>query len=513
MWNLSDTLASAPFGVALRQFPVHLSKSKFVAGVQCLKRLYLEVHSPELASEPDEGALSVMEQGQQVGIEAQKAFPGGVLVDADHEHLARALTITRDLVRNPDVPAIFEATFDADNILVRVDILERRTDGSMRIVEVKSSTKLKDHYRFDIGIQKHVVDRAGLNVSAACLMHLNRDYVYQGGEYERDKLFRVVEITPELAVDDDEIRSRAEEQLRILSDPEPPDVSPGPQCTDPYLCEFFDQCNQPVPADHVSSLPRIGAKKIEQLAAMAVSLIRDIPDDFPLSAPQRNARDAVTSGELWVNPEIATELNGLKYPLCFMDFETVYPALPRYPGLRPYDHLPFQWSVHRIESPGAQLQHHEYLADNDSDPRIPFVESLISALRGAGSIVVYYQPFEKTRLQELAGFLPAYATAIDEILSHVWDLLPCVRRNVYHPEFAGSYSLKAVLPALVPDMTYEGMEVASGVDAPLAYVRMIDPATPEEERQQIRNALLAYCRLDTLALARLVELLSGVAGA
>jgi len=374
-------------------------------------------------------------------------------------------------------------------------------------LEVKSSTTLKNEYRYDIGIQKQVVTHSGLKVSSACLMHLNREYVYAGGNYDRSMLFRILELTPENAIDEGESESRAREQLRVLAAPEPPDVKAGPQCTDPVRCEFFDQCNEPVPQYHVSTLPRIGTKKLDKLAAMNVEFIHAVADDFPLSGQQLIVRDAVRTGQLWVNPNLAAELNELKYPVCFMDFETVYPALPRFAGMRPYDHIPFQWSVHRMESPGAELQHFEFLANDNSDPRIPFIESLLTALQGAGTIVVYNQSFEKTRLQEIADFMPKYASVIGGFLSCVWDLLPFIRRNVYHPAFGGSYSLKAVLPALVPEMTYEGMAVAEGEAAGIAFMKMLDPSTLDDDRASLREALLRYCGQDTLATVRILELL------
>ena len=436
-----------------------------------------------------------------------KSIPGGVLVDADHRELGKAIAITRELVANLDVPAIFEATFEADNVLVRVDVLKRDAANSFQVLEVKSSTKLKDEYRYDIGIQKRVVGRSGLKVSSACLMHINRDYVYAGGNYDQAQLFHTLEITPEIAIDEAEIESRATEQLRILAAPEPPEVKPGSQCIDPVKCEFFDQCNQPLPEFHVSTLPRISSKALNQLAALNIETIHAVAEDFPLTETQQIVRNAVQAGELWVNPDLAAELGELNYPLCFMDFETINPALPRFPGMHPYAYIPFQWSVHRIESLGAELQHFEFLANDDTDPRIPFIETLSEAIKGAGTIVVYNQSFEKTRLQEIADFMPEYATSIDAALNRIWDLLPCIRRNVYHPAFGGSYSLKSVLPALLPEMTYEGMEVAHGEAAGIAFVRMLDLSTPADDRATLHEALLRYCGQDTLATVRILELL------
>ena len=486
---------------------LRISKSKFVAGVQCLKRIYLQVHEPELAAELDDASKAVMAQGHQVGLEAQKAFPGGVTVKAGPTELDEAIKATRDLVAKSKALAIFEATFQHGDVLVRTDVLKRSGRSGHRLIEVKSSTKVKPHYAYDIAIQRHVLTGAGIDVKQASLMHLNRDYIFNGEEYDVSQLFVETEVKPGDAVSQSEIPDRLKEQFRILNKPKPPDIKPGAHCEDPYLCEFYDQCNPKLPADHVSFLPGIRTAKVEELTAAGIISIKRIPATFRLSEKQRRAVDSVKSGKPFVSPELADELSSLKYPLCFMDFETVFPALPRFAKMAPYNHIPFQWSVHRQEKPGGPLKHFEFLAENDSDPRLLFVGSLCKALAGAGNIVVYNKTFELARLNDIARWLPKYAPAIEAIKKKMWDLLDAVRRNVYHPEFAGSYSLKSALPAFVPEMTYETLEVAEGMAAGLAWARFIDPVAPPAEKGRLRQALLKYCEHDTLALAKLLEAL------
>jgi predicted RecB family nuclease len=486
---------------------MRLSKSRFVAGVQCLRRLYLLVHQPELAAEAGGGAEAIMAQGQDVGEVARKAFPGGVLVSPDHEHLDEAIRMTKELVGNRSVRAIFEATFEFGRVLVRVDVLHRIAANKFRLLEVKSSTGMKDHYAYDIGIQKYVAIGTGLQIQDAFLMHLNREYVFSGGEYELSTLFSTEAVPAEIEVTPAEIARKVRTQLKVLEGAEPPKVEPGTHCTDPFPCEFFEQCNPPVPADHVSQLPGIRANKVADLLAKGVVSIHQIPEDYPLSERQRMACKAVCDGTPWIGPELQPDLSQLNYPLCFMDFETVYPALPRFTGMRPYDHIPFQWSVHRQESPRASLEHYEFLAEDDRDPRLAFVESLCQALKGAATIVVYNQGFESGRLADLARWLPKYAATIGGIQGKLFDLLPVIRRNVYHPAFAGSYSLKQVLPALLPQMTYAGMQVANGEEAGIIWQQMVARSMADPERQRLRSALLEYCGQDTLALVRLVSTL------
>src|SRR5271155_1667805 len=400
---------------------MRISKSKFVAGVQCLKRLYLQVHQPGLAAELDEASKAVIEQGRQVCLVAQKAFPGGVIVEAGPKELDKAIKTTRELIAVSEAPAIFEATFQHDGVLVRTDVLKRSGRSGHHLIEVKSATDMKPHYAYDIAIQRHVLTGADVEIEQASLMHLNREYVFDGKEYDVSQLFVIADLKPKDSVSDGEISDRLKEQFRVLNRNKPPDIKPGKHCTHPVRCEFYDHCNPELPTDHVSYLPRIQAKKVENLFAAGITLIKQIPATFPLSERQRRAVECVKSGKPFVSPELADELDTLKYPLCFMDFETVFPALPRFAKMGPYDHIPFQWSVHRQERPGGALKHFEFLAENDSDPRLPFVESLCKVVTGAGNIVVYNQSFESSRLDDLARWLPAYVSDMKKIKTKIWD--------------------------------------------------------------------------------------------
>ena len=332
---------------------MRISKSKFVAGVQCLKRLYWQVYQPELATEPAAAVEAIMEQGQDVGLLAHQLFPGGVEVSYD-AGLDEALRITRELVADPEVPAIFEGTFEHGGVLVRVDVLHRRRDGRWRLIEVKSSTDLKDYYLDDMAIQSRVVSRSGLDLASVSLAHVNRDYVFDGGSIDAKRFFRIRNLTSRVAKLQPKLTFQLRSEFRVLVMTEVPDLPPGKHCTDPVTCEFFDQCNLPRPDDHISYLPRIQPSAIEELVEMGIESIRDIPGDYPLNERLRHACTSVQTGEPWYGPELGKELRALKYPLYFMDFETVNPAIPRFKGMRPYQQIPFQWSVHILREPGGE---------------------------------------------------------------------------------------------------------------------------------------------------------------
>ena len=266
-----------------------LSKSRFIAGWQCLKRLYLEVHQPELAAEPDEQSMAVFEQGHEVGRWAQKMFPGGVLIEAGHEEIDKALRQTEVVLARKQIPAIFEAAFRHDDILARIDILERLPRNKWRLIEVKSSTKVKDYYLYDVAIQQLILENLGMKV-IPCLMYLNREYVYDGNEYQLDKLFVIRDVTDETRALGKDVKDLIREEWKALERTEPPDIEPGGHCTSPFTCEFYDVCNKPLPVDHVANLPGITAKRLEDLARQGIESIGNIPvgDEVnPQTLPQK----------------------------------------------------------------------------------------------------------------------------------------------------------------------------------------------------------------------------------
>ena len=484
-----------------------ISKSKFVAGMQCLKRLYLQVHSPELAAQPSAADQAIIQQGHDVGMLARQLFPGGV--EVCERSLDQAIRTTRELVADPEIPAIFEAVFEHGGVLVKVDVLHRRRDGGWRLIEVKSTSDVKDHHYEDVAIQYRVVSRSGVDVARACLAHVNRNFIYQGSEIDPRRFFRIRNLTRRVQRLQPKVTFQLRSEFTVLAMSKAPDIAPGRHCTDPVRCEFFDRCNIPRPNDHIGYLPRLHASAAEELEEMGVESIRDIPDEFELTDIQRRAATCVQTGEPWYSPELHGVLAGLKYPLYFADFETVNRALPPFAGMRPYDHLPFQWSVHVQRQPGAEPEHYEFLATDASDPRHEFITSLCAALGESGSIVVY-SSFESQRLSDLASWVPEFSDRINAIQARLFDLLPVVREYTYHPAYAGSYSIKSVLPALVAGMTYDDMQVANGQDAGLAWESLVRGDLDREERDGIRKALLDYCALDSLAMVRLVETLRSV---
>jgi predicted RecB family nuclease len=453
---------------------------------------------------PRAADLAIMEQGREVGLLARQLFPGGVEVRSDCG-LDEAIRTTRELVTNREIPAIYEGVFEHGGVLVRVDVLHRRKDGRWRLIEVKSSTSINEEHLDDVAIQYRVLSRFGLDVGSCCLAHVNRSYVFRGGSVDPCRFFRIRNVMRQVASLPPKLTFQLRAQFTVLNMPNAPEIAPGSHRTNPVTCEFYDRCNLPRPDDHVGYLPRIHASAMDELEELGIESIHDIPEDFELTEIQRRAASCVQTGEPWYDSEaLKAELATLSYPISYLDFESVNPAIPRFAGMRPYQQVVFQFSVHREKELGAQPEHFEFLAMEASDPRREFIASLCSALGESGTIVVYNVAFESGRLSELAAWLPEFAERIKNIQARLWDLVPVVRNRVYHPAFAGSYSLKAVLPALLPSMSYAGMAVGNGQDAGLAWESLVHGDLACDERDRIRKALLDYCGQDTLALVKLI---------
>lgn len=482
-----------------------LSKSRFMSGLQCHKRLYLEIYEPDLAEATNEFTESAFDVGHRVGTLARDRYPHGKLIDYDHIHTDAELA-TRSALSDSVVPSIYEPAFSFDQVSVRADILTRTQDHRFDLFEVKSTLDVKPEHEWDVAVQLYVLEGAGLPVRWARLMHLNRDYLYPGGDYDLKKLFTFTNLTSSARKRRSDIVSALIAMRRALAGKIPPFISTGPHCSTPYACPFHEHCHQAEPDHSIDQLPRLRERLREQLVSMGILDIRKIPRDFEgLSSLQARVAQAVRTGRRFHDPAVAEELAKLKFPVHFLDFETFSPALPLYAGTRPYQMIPFQWSVHILNADGGLL-HREFLRTDRSDPRRQFARSLLETVGCKGSIIVYGS-FETTRLKELAQLFPDSAPALERIRERIIDLLPLIRAHVYDPEFHGSFSIKSVLPALVPKLGYDDLEIADGNNASLAYTEIQDPSTRPERVAKLRAALLAYCKRDTQALLELFRLL------
>jgi len=485
-----------------------LSKSRFGAGLQCHKRLFLECYSPELADPIDPGQQALFESGTAVGELARERFPGGRLIEEEYFRHDDALAATSEVIGDGSVPAVYEAAFTFDGIRVRVDILERRRGGTFDLVEVKSSTGVHEQHIPDVATQLYVVEGAGIRVRRAYLLHIDSSYVYEGGSYDPSRLFQLEDVTMEArAFARRSVAVALAEMREALREEDQPAIEIGPHCVRPYQCPFYGHCREGAPEHHIEQLPWASAGLLDELLEAGVRDIGDIPAGYSgLSALQQRVRDCVVTGQPYADPGLRAALQEATYPLYFLDFETFSPALPVYPGTRPYQVIPFQWSLH-VRDGAGNLSHHSFLAAGDGDPREAFAASLLDAIGSEGTIVSY-SGYEQTVIRQLADDHPAFAERLLGLDDRFLDLLEVLREYYYHPDFHGSYSLKAVLPVLVPDAGYDDLDIREGSQASLAFAQIIAPETEENEKERLREALLSYCQRDTEAMVRIYDALS-----
>lgn len=469
-----------------------------MAGLQCLRRLWRLVHEPQDYAEPPAG--SPLAVGFEIGRHAHELFPGGVLVTEEPWQHAEAVKRTAALMDDPAVPAIFEAAFMHDDIRVRVDVLERVPDG-WGLREVKSSTRVKDHYLDDAALQLHVLEGAGVAVRSVKVIHVDNAYLRGHGEVEWPAFFARTDVGDQVRGRHADLLARLPSLRACLQLEAPPIITPSGHCHSPYGCEFWTDCTAGKPSDWIAFMPRLKAERQQELEALGVEAISAIPPEFPLTWKQTIIRDAIVSGQPYIATDLASRLREFALPACYLDFEAMMPPVPLYPGTWPYQTIPCQWSLHVVDHEGI-LQHREFLAAGDRDPRRPFAETLIAALAHCPGPILVYSAYERTRLKELSFHFPDLQPAIDAIIDRLKDLLPIVRGSVYFPAFAFSNSIKAVAPALCPGVGYDDLEgIADGGAAAGAFLQLASGAVPcPETVDQLRKALLAYCERDTLAM-------------
>jgi hypothetical protein len=481
--------------------PIALSKTKLLSFLQCPKRLWLEQYSPELE---DEAAfdLTAIETGRVVGAKAREVYAedGGHLVSHDRG-LRAAVAETEALLAAGGTSPIFEATFDYDGLTVQVDILDR-SGSEPRIVEVKSSTAVKDHHLRDCAVQTWTLQQLGIVTGSVWLALIDPSFEYAGdGDYAG--LFREVDLTPEiggLITKVTDIVVAARETLDSLDEPE---QSIGPHCQSPHACPFFEHCAPPQGDYPILGL---GGRKEPLYALMQAGHrdIRDLSQEQLGNEMQQRIWRQTLSGEPFISPALKPLIDALAFPRYYLDFETIACAIPIWPETRPYQALPFQWSCH-IDEGGGRVRHEEFLDSSGEPPMRQAAQSLIDKLGGDGPIIVYTS-YEKRVLTELAERFPDLGVPLAALVERLVDLHPIAKAHYYHPQMHGSWSLKAILPTIGAGIDYSNLdEVRDGEAAQAAYLEAIHAGTEPERRDALRAALLAYCKLDTEAMLSLVE--------
>jgi predicted RecB family nuclease len=483
-----------------------LTKSTFVKGWQCPNLLWWEVNEPEAAElVPSLGERHHMEQGKHVDRAARDFVPGGVLIPSLGLSLKDRIEETQAALAG-NAPVIYNACFAADSVFVAVDILER-TDCGWNLSEVKSTTSVKDEHIPDAAIQAHVLGRSGVCLERTEVMHLNGECRYP----DIANLFVREDVSEQVAELLPGIPEHIEQLIGWLGG-ENPEVPIGEQCYDMRDCAFRERCWPKKERDHVLTLYRVGLRKAHGLMKRGVHSIHDLPPTLEIKLTKEAQRQvrAIKAGNRIIGPGLEEALAQFECPIAYLDFETVFLAIPRWNGCVPWEQVPVQFSCHVETAPGKYV-HHEWLAEGPGDPREALAIALIEACKDAKSVVAYYASFERGCIERLAEALPHLSGDLEGINERLVDLHPVVKDHVYDPAFEGSFSLKAVVPALVPRLGYDDLEVAEGLtaSAQLAELLLQPDSIPRVEREKLRRDLLAYCERDTAVMVGLLETLRG----
>ncbi len=484
---------------------MRLSKSSFIRGLQCEKSLYLHKYDHNLKDLTSSSLQVIFDQGTNIGLLAQKLFPNGV--DASPENNFKVIESVGKTLGfiNEGNTVIYEATFLFDEVLAALDILVKDEDG-WKAYEVKSSIKVSDTYIKDAAIQYYTITNSGIDLKDISIVHINNQYV-KDGELDIHQLFTIESVYDQVLEFLPRIPNEVRRLKNVIKSPEVPNVDIGNHCSDPYDCDFKGTCWKHIPDYSVFNIS--GLKKDKKFDLYNQGLVT--LDQIDLGKTDLNPNQVLqvqseVNGTTHIDvEEIRNFTNGLNYPLYFLDFETIGPAVPKYDGSRPYQQLVFQYSLHIQENSTSVIEHREYLADPSQDPRIGFIEQLIQDCGTSGDILVYNIGFERGKLNDLIEVFPKYSYELRRIVNRLKDLMiPFQQKWYYTPEMRGSYSIKYVLPALVPELSYNDLEIKEGGTASNTFLSMVN-GTFEGDVEETRRQLLEYCKLDTYAMVKILE--------
>ena len=481
-----------------------LTKSRFMAGRQCPKRLWFEVHEPL-----DEKPLETMPliNGRKFDDLVRTLRPGTVI--SRERGMPAAIAETTRIMGAGSTPILYQPAFRFGDLAVIADVLRREKHG-FTLIEIKASTQVKDEHIPDVAFQALVLRGVKIPLKRVFVGHVDNRFVLErAGDYtglltEADVTDRVEAIVPEVA-------DNAKALQGVMASTKVPAIAMGPQCLSPYECPFIARCSRergPIAEYPLDLLPR-GAKAAEALAAAGYVDLRDVPADRITGELHRRVHAATVSGAAYFDLAAAEGLRALEFPRAYLDFETISYAVPEIVGTRPYEQLPFQWSLH-VETSPTKLWSVEYLAIESFGNFAALARALLDAMPATGPVFAYNAAFERAVLEGLANRLPDRAQALRDLAERLVDLLPITRDAYYHRDMKGSWSIKAVLPTIAPGLAYGDLEdVQESGAAQLAFVELRDPALTADRRERLAQALRAYCRRDTLGLVVLRRFLCG----
>jgi hypothetical protein len=477
-----------------------LSKTRIMAGEQCDKRLWLEVHNKGLRT-IDPSMQARFDQGHAFGALARQQLGPGTLVEHPDDQ-ERALEDSAALLNSTGPLTLFEPAVAFGDVLVRADVLTRDAQGHFALIEVKSSTKVKDEHLLDAAIQCWVLEGAGLSLGQIEIAHVNNAFVYAGGG-KYDGIVSRQDVTAEVRGLLSSVPAMVKKALSIVAG-NVPAIPTGPHCHKPYECAFYPHCSAQGPQFPVWWIPRIGEKRVLELLARGIRDVAEVPRDVTFTEKQQRVVDATRMNRVYIDRTACQDLSRLAFPRFYLDFESAAPCIPFWASTRPYEQVPFQFSC-VIERTAGIIETTSWLSRNSNLPLRELAEALLDALGDHGPIIVY-SGFEKTRIGELVKRFPDLGPRLRALQDRLYDLSRVVADAYYHPSMRGSYSIKDVLPTVTDQISYAGLEtVTDGSAAATAFMKTLATETNADERERLRNELVRYCDIDAMAMRMLCE--------
>lgn len=482
-----------------------LSKSTFIRGANCTKSLYLNKYRRGLRDKISSQQEAIFEQGTNVGILAQDLFPGGIDCSPENAfEFQKAVIKTKQEIEN-GASIIYEAAFQFNGVLAALDILVKDSEG-WKAYEVKSGTSVSETYELDATLQYYTIINSGIKLTDISIIHLNSGYE-KNGTLDIKQLFKISSIKEKVLQLLPTIPAQVEKLKAVIENKSTPQVDIGSYCLSPYPCDFKGYCWKHIPEYSVFNISRLSTTSKFELYKKGILNIKDVPKDFKLNESQLLQVNCEISGEKHIDKaKIKDFLAGLKYPLYYLDFETFMTAVPIFDKSKPYQQIVSQYSLHIQNEKEGALVHKEFLAEaNGIDPRVQLMDHLINDCGESGDIIVYNLEFESTRIQEMMAAFPEKALALGKINERLKDLMiPFQNKWYYAPELQGSYSIKKVLPSLVPELSYKNLNIKEGGTALSVFTAMVKGEF-KGDVAQTRKDLLEYCKLDTFAMVEIIN--------
>lgn len=488
---------------------ITLSKTDYLLFRECPKNVWYKIHTPDIYYKRglSDFERHLVETGNEVELVARQLFPAGVLIEGRDE---AAQKMTQEYIAK-NTPTLFQPVFVKNGFMAAVDVLQwNKKTGGYSLYEIKASNSIDEkRHHYDLAFQANLLKRFGMQIDSIHLLHLNSEYVRRGA-LNVQKLFIADDITYTIRDLGEEVAREMEQVLQyIKGEKEPPGACACIYKGRSSHCTTFWHANPHVPEYSIHDLTRIGVskKKLIELVDTGRFHLHEVPDEMKLSEPQRNQIATFMLNRPFINGgEIEKELKNLQYPLYFIDYETFPAAIPMCDGFSPYQQIPFQYSLFVVEKPGAELKHFEFLHDVASDPSEAFVESLRAHLGRVGHIIVWSKQFECGINKQIAKRIPAAAQFIDEVNGRVYDLRDIFTKQYYvHKNFMGSTSLKRISPVMAPELSYKELAIQEGGAAASSWLKLVRPELAKSEKEQLKQDMLAYCKLDAYAMVRIFE--------